>query len=59
LRPVGPRELARADRRAWAELRRRLDDRRRARTLRSRFRRDPAAYLADLEQQLSQLTLPA
>jgi hypothetical protein len=59
LRPVGPRELARADRRAWAELRRRLDDRRRARTLRSRFRRDPAAYLADLEQQLSQLSLPA
>ena len=59
LRPVGPRELARADRRAWIELRSRLDDRRRARTLRTRFRRDPAAYLADLEQQLSQLTLPA
>ena len=59
LRPVTAGELARADRRAWAELRRRLDDRRRGRTLRSRFRRDPAAYLADLEQQLSQLTLPS
>jgi hypothetical protein len=59
LRPIGARDLARADRRAWAELRRRLDRRRRTRTLRSRFRRDPAAYLAELEQQLSQLALPA
>ena len=59
LRPIGGRELARADRRAWAELRRRLDRQRRGRTLRGRFRRDPAAYLAELEQQLSQLALPS
>ena len=59
LRPVTAGELARADRRAWAELRRRLDRRRHTRTLRGRFRRDPAAYLAELEQQLSQLALPS
>ena len=35
------------------------DQRRQARTLRTRFRHDPAAYLAELEQKACQLTLPA
>lgn len=59
LRPIGTRELGEASRAAWRDLRHRLEQRRHARTLRTRFRRDPDAYLANLEQQLCQLTLPA
>jgi hypothetical protein len=59
LRPVGAGELARADRGAWADLRHRLDRRRQARILRVRFRRDPDAYLSELEQLLLQPALPA
>jgi hypothetical protein len=59
LRPPGADELGRVDRDAWTELRRRLDRRRHARTLRSRFRRDPDAYLAALEQRACQPALPA
>jgi hypothetical protein len=59
LRPPEPHELGQVGRDAWTELRRRLDRRRQARTLRTRFRRDPNAYLAALEQQARQLTLPA
>jgi len=59
IRPPSGRELGRANRQAWSELRHRLDQRRHARTLRTRFRRDPSAYLADLEQQICQPTLPA
>ena len=59
LRPIGARELGWASRAAWTDLRHRLERRRHARTLRTRFRRDPDAYLANLEQQLCQLTLPA
>ena len=59
LRPIGARELGEASRAAWRDLRHRLERRRHARTLRTRFRRDPDAYLANLEQQLCQLTLPA
>jgi hypothetical protein len=58
LRPITARELGRVSREAWTVLRRRLDQRRHARTLRTRFRRDPDAYLAALEQQACQLTLP-
>jgi hypothetical protein len=48
-----------ADVDAWRALRGELDQRRDARTLRRRFRRDPDAYLRQLEQQLnSQTTLP-
>ena len=50
-RPVSARELAVADRRRWSELRAGLE--------RRRFRRDPAAFLARLEQHLLQPTLPA
>ena len=53
------RELGRVSRQRWAELRQRLEHRRRARTLRTRFRRDPDAYLAALEHQACQSTLPA
>ena len=59
LRPVGARELARADRTGWTDLRHRLDDRRHARVLRTRFRRDPDAYLGQLERLLLQPTLPS
>ena len=59
MRPPSGRELGRADRQAWSELRHRLDQRRHARTLRTRFRRNPEAYLAELEQQTCQPTLPA
>jgi hypothetical protein len=58
LRPIAARELGRVSREAWTALRRRLDQRRHARTLRTQFRRDPDAYLATLEQQACQLTLP-
>jgi hypothetical protein len=59
LRPPDVRELGGVNRDAWTELRRRLDRRRHARTLRTRFRRDPDAYLAALEQRTCQPTLPA
>src|SRR3712207_2868975 len=52
LRPVGPCDLARSDRQAWGRLRGRLERRGHSRTLRTRFRRDPEAYLRDLEHQL-------
>ena len=58
LRLPEPRELGRVNLTDWRAMRRRLDQRRRARTLRTRFRRDPDAYLAELEQQAYQLTLP-
>jgi hypothetical protein len=57
--PIAARELGRVSRDAWMELRRRLDQRRHARTMRTRFRRNPDAYLAALEQQARQLILPA
>ena len=59
LHPPTARDLGGVKREAWAKLRQRLDQRRHARTLRTRFRRDPAARLANLEQQAGQPTLPA
>jgi hypothetical protein len=58
-RPPSGSDLGCVDREQWKDLRQRLDRRRQARTLRSRFRRDPAAYLAALEEKARQLTLPA
>jgi hypothetical protein len=55
--PDGP-DLGSVNRERWKELRQRLDQRRYARTLRTRFRRDPAAYLAELEEKACQLILP-
>ena len=59
LRPPTIRDLGRVSRERWRDLRQRLDQRRQARTLRSRFRRDPEAYLAALERQACQPALPA
>jgi hypothetical protein len=42
----------------WRELRADLERRREARRKQRRFRHDPAAYLAQLEQQCLQLTFP-
>ena len=58
LHEQGAADLARTDWVAWRSLRTRLDQRRQARTLRTRFRRDPQAYLRALEQKAIQLTLP-
>jgi hypothetical protein len=57
-RPPNGADLGRVDRERWKQLRQRLDDRRHARILRRRFRQDPDAYLAELEQKVQQLTLP-
>ena len=58
LRPPTVTDLGRVSRERWRELRQRLERRRQARTLRTRFRRDPGAYLAALEQQACQPALP-
>jgi hypothetical protein len=59
VRPPTVRELGRVNKTQWRELRHRLDQRRHARTLRTRFRRDPHSYLAALEQKACQPILPA
>jgi hypothetical protein len=56
--PPTARDLGRVSRDRWRDLRRRLEPRRHARTLRTRFRRDPQAYLAALEQKACQPALP-
>ena len=43
LHPPTARDLGRVSRERWRDLRQRLDQRRQARTLRTRFRRDPEA----------------
>ena len=58
LRAVTADSITPADVDGWRALRGELDRRRDARTLRRRFRRDPDAYLRQLEQQLPQATLP-
>jgi hypothetical protein len=58
LAPPTARDLGRVDRTRWQQLRRRLAQRRQTRTLQSRFRRNPAAYLAELEHHARQLILP-
>lgn len=52
-------DVGRTDWEPWRDLRHRLDQRRHARTLRTRFRRDPETYLAELEKRACQPTLPA
>jgi hypothetical protein len=56
-RDVDAEELAGTDRTAWAKLRAELDERRARRTERRRFRKDPTAFLADLETRLNQSRL--
>ena len=58
LRPPTAGELGRVDRQRWRDLRRKLEPRRLARTLRTRFRRNPEAYLAELERKACQSALP-
>jgi hypothetical protein len=53
------RDLGRVDPMTWRALRRSLDRGRQARTARTRFRCDPDAYLAALEQQAQQPALPS
>jgi phage regulator Rha-like protein len=43
----------------WRELRAELEARRESRRKQRRFRKDPAAYLTELEQQYLQLLLPS
>jgi hypothetical protein len=59
LHPPTVAALGRVSRERWRELRQRLERRRQARTLRTRFRRDPGIYLAALEQQACQPALPS
>jgi hypothetical protein len=56
--PPSGADLGRVDRERWNQLRQRLDHRRRAHILRTPFRRNPDAYLAELEQKAFQLTSP-
>jgi hypothetical protein len=58
LRPFTGEQLAPTQMQAWQQLRQELETRRQQRTHRRRFRRDPAAYLAKLEADLLQLSLP-
>lgn len=58
-RLVTARELALANLQRWREIREQLEQRRRARVQRTRFRRDPEQYLCDLEQLADQLVLPS
>jgi hypothetical protein len=58
LRPYSASDLAACDRQAWRTLRASLDHRQQARVAQRRFRADPQAYLADLEQRLRYLVLP-
>jgi hypothetical protein len=58
-RPYTAEELAGADAGRCRELRARMEARRQRRVSRRRFRRDPQAYLRQLEDQLIQSALPA
>ena len=58
LQLVSAWEMAPDNLEAWHILRQALATRRQPRTLRRRFRHDPAAYLAQLEADLLQLSLP-
>ncbi len=57
--PPAAADLAPTDVDRWRTLRAQLEERRHARVLRSRFRRNPADYLRRLEEQLLKPTLPS
>ncbi len=59
LHPPTAGELGCVDQQRWRDLRRRLERRCQARVMRTRFRRDPQAYLAELERKACQSALPA
>ncbi len=54
-----PRALYLKDPQAWDTIREQLDSRREARRKQLRFRKDPAAYLAALEEILLKTSLPS
>lgn len=58
LGPITLDDLAAVDRDRWHEIRRRLERRRQARVLRFRFRRNPQAFLANLERRAIKPPLP-
>lgn len=58
-RPLAADELRPADLAAWRTLRQTLEQRHGARRAQTRFRRDPARYLAALEAALLKLSLPS
>jgi hypothetical protein len=58
LHTVSTAELAPANRDTWMTLRAEVEMRRRQRTLRRRFRRNPVIYLTQLEGEVLKLTLP-
>lgn len=53
------RDLAKADRLRWRSLRHQLEQRRQARVLRCRFRKNPDTYLHQLERLALQRALPS
>ena len=54
-----PRALSLKDPQAWYTMREQLTSRREARRKQLRFRKDPAAYLAALEEILLKTSLPS
>ena len=58
LQPVCASDLPLTDYTAWRTLRQALDYRQEGRRIQLRFRRDPEAYLATLEQRLLTSGLP-
>jgi hypothetical protein len=58
LRQYDAGDLAAADRQQWAVVRQRLEHRHIARVLRCRFRRNPDAFLKQIEADFLQRTLP-
>lgn len=58
LNPPKPADLQLASITQWQSLRTQLHDRQEKRAQRTRFRRDPQTYLANLESQILQSTLP-
>jgi len=58
LRPFSADELVPQSIADWQSLRTELETARHKRTLQRRFRQNPEAYLAELEQRFTQLTLP-
>jgi hypothetical protein len=58
LRPIEAADLVPSDPAAWSALRQSLERRQAVRTLGRRFRRDPATYLQELEQNLIKRALP-
>ncbi len=58
LHPFGASDIRPEDLGHWRKLRRELDYRHEARRAQLRFRKDPAAYLAKIEDQLLKPSLP-